>query len=45
MNDLSVMRIRNMPFGHTKNRMRQSPTLKEYLAFYPARVDAIELIS
>ena len=41
----SVVRIRNTPFGHTKDLMRQWPTSQEYLVFYSSRVDAIEAIS
>ena len=38
-------RIGDMPRGPTRNRMRPSPSIQEYLAFCPSRVDAIEAIS
>jgi hypothetical protein len=41
----SAVPDRRMPHGRTRDRMRQSPSINEYLAFYPSRVDAIEVIS
>src|SRR4029077_18693088 len=36
---------RKTPFGHTKKPYEAVASIGEYLAFYPSRVDAIEVIA